>query len=157
MNATLSETTQQSLQCRLFLLYGEERCQNRQSYVPTNPDIQIPQHTHTVTAMFRILMYPEVPWSFPCHQSERQCQAQERNDRCVRFSSVTEKKLNTIQDRDSKNHGLFSHKYLGLWHRIPSYILVIDRHTVCSEIHNITPQCLSPTRGNYIIVMAKRC
>lgn len=61
---------------------GSTRRRNRPSSVKIRHSLAACKshatHTGAAPATFRILIYPEVPESFRCHQSERQFSAQER-------------------------------------------------------------------------------
>lgn len=122
-----SETTQQRQRCSVPSLWWGT-CQNSSipAHTHTRTHMQI-AHTPTVTAIFCILMHPEVPRRFPSHKSARQFRAQE-GDRLYRqvyatFCNVAEKKGNK-SDQDTKSLKLFSYKYLTAHSHFPQPSLI---------------------------------
>lgn len=78
--------------------------------------------THAVTAMFCILMHPEVPQHIPSHKSARQFRAQEGEGlyRQVYATSCNMAgKKGHKSDEDTKSLKLFSYKYLRVHIHIP--------------------------------------
>lgn len=81
-------------QCSFFMV---RRVPKQGKFYPnTHTHMQIAR-TPAVTAMFCILMHPEVPQRFPSHQSARQFRAQEGEGllyigRCMQHSAMWQKK-----------------------------------------------------------------